>query len=218
MCFSASASFIAGLSLTAVGTISMTRIKKPSQAFFASIPLLFGLQQLCEGFVWLSLTDPDYGAWHNPAKYGFLLFAQIIWPFWIPLSYLRIEPSLKRKQIMQWFLYGGIAISLLLCYRVLFFAAEARIDGCHIAYDIGSTPIMQIATAILYLGTIVIIPFFTTWKWGIILATVNLVSLCITQFFYELYFVSIWCFFAAVQSVLVIMVMREINKNTSPKS
>ena len=101
MCFSASASFIAGITLTAAGVISLKQVQQPSHRFFGAIPLLFGIQQLCEGFVWLSLSDPGFASWHDPAKYGFLFFAQIIWPSWIPIAFRGIEPSPKRKKIMR---------------------------------------------------------------------------------------------------------------------
>jgi len=42
MCFSATASFVAGTSLSAI------------ELPFAMIPLLFGIQQLVEGIIWLT--------------------------------------------------------------------------------------------------------------------------------------------------------------------
>jgi hypothetical protein len=212
MCFSASASFIAGVSLTAAGAVSMSMVKKPSHSFFAAIPLLFGIQQICEGFLWLSFSDPDFASWHTPAKYAFLIFAQVIWPVWIPISFHGIEPSPLRKPVLRYFIYAGIGVTLLLIYRLLFFTAVASIDGCHINYDIASPKFILVLTGILYLLAIVVAPFFSSWTWSKILASVNLASLIITHLFFEVYFVSVWCFFAAAQSVLIIMVMREMKK------
>ncbi|MES2554703.1 MAG: DUF6629 family protein [Bacteroidota bacterium] len=212
MCFSASASFIAGAALTVVGAASMSQVRKPAHYVFASIPLIFGIQQVCEGFVWLSLSGTDFLGWHAFFKYAFLFFAQIIWPFWIPLAFLCIEPSPKRRKIMRYFLFAGIAVTLLLTVRLIFSPAVAEIDGCHIAYKVGTTQAMQIATGILYICSIVVAPFFSSWKMAIILATVNLVSLIITNIFFEVYLVSVWCFFAAVQSVLIFFVMREMKR------
>lgn len=212
MCFSASASFIAGVTLAVVGVASVSQVRKPAHLVFAAMPLFFAIQQICEGFVWLSLSDPDFVRWHSVAKYSFLVFAQIIWPFFIPLAILSIEPNPKRHKIIRYFFLAGITVSIILTCRLLFFPAVAQIDGCHISYDIGASILMQIVTGILYIAAIVISPFFSSWRRVIVLAVVNVVSLVITQVFYEAYLVSVWCFFAAVQSVIVFFVMREMKR------
>ncbi|ASS48951.1 MAG: hypothetical protein A3D31_05550 [Candidatus Fluviicola riflensis] len=214
MCFSASASFIAGAALTVVGVASMSQVRKPAHMIFASLPLIFAIQQICEGFVWLSLSNLTFFWAHTYAKYAFLFFAQIIWPFWIPLAFLSIERVPRRRKIMRYFLFAGIAVSLLLTGRLIFSAAVAEIDGCHIAYKVGTTKAMQVLTGILYICSIVIAPFFSSWRTAIALATVNVVSLLITTLFFEVYLVSVWCFFAALQSVLVFFVMREIRRKS----
>jgi len=212
MCFSANASFIAGAALTVVGVASLSQVRKPAQVLFAAIPLMFAIQQVCEGFVWLSLSDPYFSQWHSFAKYAFLFFAQIIWPTWIPLSYYCIERSPKRRKIIRYFLFGGIVTTLLLTYRLLFMNAVAEINGCHIAYHIEGTTALLIATGILYIGAIVFAPFFSSWKTAFFLASANVLSLLVTQLFFEVYLVSVWCFFAAAQSVLIFFVMREMRR------
>jgi len=218
MCFSANASFIAGATLTVAGAVSISQVRKPSHLLFAVIPLFFGIQQFCEGFLWLSLTGSEFGAWYNPAKYTFLIFAQVIWPFWIPLAFSLIEPSPERKKIMRYFFIGGIIASLLLAYRLIFYTAVANIDGCHIEYDIASPKLLLVLTGILYFGAIVVAPFFSSWKAARWLAAVNVLSLAVTEFFYSVYFVSIWCFFAAAQSVIIIWVMREIRRRRNSEN
>ena len=46
MCFSATASFGASIVLTGIGVASLKQVKEPAQYPFASIPLIFGVQQL----------------------------------------------------------------------------------------------------------------------------------------------------------------------------
>src|SRR5438034_1173375 len=54
MCFSATGSF--GLSgvLGGAGVAALTRNSSPRRALFAALPLLFALQQVIEGVVWLA--------------------------------------------------------------------------------------------------------------------------------------------------------------------
>lgn len=210
MCFSASASFIAGAALTVVGAASISQVRKPQYLAFACMPLMFAIQQIYEGFVWLSLSDPDFVPWHNFSKYAFLFFAQVVWPFFIPFSFYSIERSPERKKILRYFVFAGAAASLIFGFRLFFTDYTAEIDGCHISYEIESSMAIRILAGILYVAAIVIAPFISSWKRSIYLASANVISLVVTHFFFEIYLVSVWCFFAAAQSVLVFYILREI--------
>ena len=61
MCFSATASFTTGLLLLALGTVTLRMAQRPIERPDAAIPLLFGVQQLSEGLVWLGLTGGPPG-------------------------------------------------------------------------------------------------------------------------------------------------------------
>ena len=54
MCFSATASFVAGTSLSVIGIVTLKQAKTKSEIPVAIVPLLFGVQQLVEGIIWLS--------------------------------------------------------------------------------------------------------------------------------------------------------------------
>lgn len=57
MCFSATASFAAGAGLLVVGAITLRQARRRAEMPFAAIPLLFGIQQLIEGALWLTFPD-----------------------------------------------------------------------------------------------------------------------------------------------------------------
>lgn len=59
MCFSTTASFVAGTFLTVIGVASVKKVKGPGQLMFAVIPLVFAVQQFSEGFVWMSLLNSN---------------------------------------------------------------------------------------------------------------------------------------------------------------
>jgi 5-keto 4-deoxyuronate isomerase len=61
-----------------VAAIKKTRHK--SQLLFASIPLLFGVQQLAEGVLWHTLPNPEYANVQRTFTYVYVLFAQTVWP------------------------------------------------------------------------------------------------------------------------------------------
>ena len=100
MCFSPGASFAGGIIISSIGVATIKKVHKPSQLVFASIPLFFGIQQIAEGFLWLTLPSPEYGNVQKFATYIFLIMAQVLWPMMIPLSVLFMEENNKRKRIL----------------------------------------------------------------------------------------------------------------------
>ncbi|MBJ7450464.1 MAG: hypothetical protein JHC71_00100 [Blastococcus sp.] len=90
MCFSATASFTAGTALIAVGAVTLHRAQGRKELPLAAIPLLFGLQQVSEGFLWVGLNNGLAGlqAW---STYIFSLFSHVLWPRFVPLAFLLVE-------------------------------------------------------------------------------------------------------------------------------
>ena len=77
MCFSASASFAGGAIITAIGVMTVRTNRDPSRRLFAAIPLIFGVQQISEGFVWVALQSPGYDLMLSISKYIFLIAALV---------------------------------------------------------------------------------------------------------------------------------------------
>jgi len=86
MCFSATASFGASGVIFVIGAASISRVTKPGQLMLASTPILFSLQQLSEGILWLSLSRPDAVPYQQIAMYIFVIFGQMVWPSEVLLS------------------------------------------------------------------------------------------------------------------------------------
>jgi hypothetical protein len=99
MCFSATASFAAGIFLVTTGIFTLRNVRDRSSIAFASTPVLFGIQQLIEGAVWLSMV-PGSLIPQSVVTYGFVFFSHIFWPFFAPLSIWLIEKHPLRKKIL----------------------------------------------------------------------------------------------------------------------
>ena len=91
MCFSAAASFAAAGVTSVAGGAALRGVQRRSQLLLAAIPLIFAIHQFAEGVLWLGLTQPQHAAWQRPAMFAFLVFAEVVWPFWVPLAVLAIE-------------------------------------------------------------------------------------------------------------------------------
>jgi hypothetical protein len=99
MCFSATASFVAGLSLSAVGIVALRKATRRTEVPFALIPLLFEVQQIIEGMLWLSFRL-DAALLRELMTYAFSVIAQSLWPIYVPFSVGLLEPILWRRNVL----------------------------------------------------------------------------------------------------------------------
>jgi len=83
-------SFAAGAVLLPVGAYCIGQAIRKNWTYLglASVPVLFGIQKISEGFVWLGLQH-DNPAWTHAGGLVFLFFALALWPFWFPLQSAR---------------------------------------------------------------------------------------------------------------------------------
>jgi hypothetical protein len=209
VCFSAEASFAAGIALVPAGIYCLwsAGIKKPSFLGLAVVPLAFGIQQVSEGFVWHALDHGDAGQARAPALV-FLFFALAFWPLWFPFLTAVMEPQLQRKWIFVIF-----SVLATVWFWVLFYPLAAgpesllKIESVNhsIQYDYSGlavyTYVDKAPLRVLYFLTVALPPLLASETWGRIPGLVLGASALLAVLVFDYAFVSVWCFFAAVMSV-----------------
>lgn len=212
MCFSAGASFASGIVISAIGVASVKEVNKPSQRVFAIIPLLFGIQQLAEGCLWLTLSGTDFVIIKKFSTYVFLITAQVLWSWVIPLSVLLMEEEPRRRKILRVMLVIGVALSMYYAFYLFFHKVTSQILDCHILYTTESPESLALPTFILYLA-VTIAPFFvSSIRKMFLLGIVMALSCLLAAVFYKIYLTSVWCFFAAIISIFIYLIVRESKK------
>jgi hypothetical protein len=207
MCFSAEASFVSGTVLSVIGIAAIKKNDKPDQLAFAAIPLIFAIQQFTEGILWLTLPDPNAVVLQKTAMYIFLFFAQVVWPTWVPFAVLTMEKDEKRKKTLRFLLIIGLLVSGYLAVRLIMYPAHAEISGHHVYYELGF-PVSAIRYfGIMYFIATVIPPFLSGKRKMWMLGLAIFVSYLITRMFYENYVISVWCFFSAIISGTILLVL-----------
>ena len=202
MCFSASASFIAGASLLAAGGFTMKKVQRKAELPFAAIPLLFGVQQLIEGVIWLSFSSEV--PLLNPVMTSvYSLFSHVLWPLYVPFAALLLEPVRWRRSALAAFLAAGAAAGLYLLANLFRFPIESRPVGGHIEY---ASPHFYLAPVMAgYLAGTCISMLFSSHKLVNVFGAAALLSFGLAYAIYRQWFISVWCFFAAVLSVIVLL-------------
>ncbi len=206
MCFSVTASFTAGAILSAVGVVTLKKAKTKSAVPFATIPLLFGVQQLVEGAVWLSF---QYSAqiFNQIATYAYLGFAYVLWPILVPLSVGLLETDSHRRNILYAFQFVGLLVGLYLFYFILSNPVSSHIVNKSIGYSMPSQ--YGVFLVVMYLLATCVSPLFSSHRIINILGILATISFAVTYYFYTASYVSVWCFFAAILSIVVYLYFKK---------
>ena len=202
MCFSATANFVGSGVLGAVGAVTLTRVKHRRELLFASLPLLFAIHQFTEGFVWLGLDGILSPAVAHDMGAAFMLYAQGLLPFLLPLSVLLFEPDKKSRQRMLPFLVIGAATTLYILWALTAFPFQVYVRGNSLEYIDQATN--NTAVALLYVIATCGSLFFSKIKMMIIFGAANLVILLAVMAVKRYAFTSLWCAYAAVASVIIL--------------
>ncbi|HEV2396245.1 MAG TPA: DUF6629 family protein [Candidatus Sulfotelmatobacter sp.] len=202
MCFSATANFVGSGVLGAVGVVTFTKVKHRRELLFAALPLLFAIHQFTEGFVWLGLDGVLSPEVAHDMGAAFMLYAQGLLPFLLPLSVLLFEPNVKGRRRMLPFLVLGGGISLYILWALTAFPLELYVRGNSIVYINQATN--NTAVAVLYVIATCGALFFSEIRMMVILGAVNLAILLVVMVVKRYAFTSVWCAYAAVASVIIL--------------
>ena len=212
MCFSAEASFAGGIIISAIGVATVRKIHKPSQIVFASIPLFFGIQQIAEGFLWLTIPNPEYAAIQKFITMFFLVMALVIWPMMIPFSVLFMEEVKKKKRLLWGLLCMGAALSLYYGSCLIFCHVTPEISGFHVQYKNDFPDSVAIFAFTVYLFATIVPLFVSSVKRTYLLGIFMFLSCFISAVFFTQYLTSVWCFFAALISGVIYWILSDSKK------
>jgi hypothetical protein len=201
MCFSATASFATAGLTGAIGIISLLRVTKPRDILLAVVPCIFALQQIVEGSLWLTVATPA-----TPIADGltlvFLLFAEVFWPLYAPVAVLALEPRSGRTRLMLLCLAIGIGVAGYLLSEILGHGHAARLLDGHIVYVTEKKH--SAAFGLAYLAATGLPLVLSSQRAVAGLGVIVLIGCATAYVVYWEALVSVWCFFAAAASVVIL--------------
>ena len=206
VCFSASANFVGSAVLGAIGVATLTEVKHRRELLFGAMPLLFALHQFTEGFVWLGLDHRLPAIVAHDAGAAYVLYAQGLLPFLLPLSVLLIEPTRDRRRRMLGFSILGAVLALYILWGLIAYPVQVSAAPHGVVYlnRISTTTLV----AMLYVTATCGALFFSGFRDLVLLGALNLVGLLIVMLVRRYEFTSIWCAYAAVVSVIIYFFFR----------
>jgi len=210
MCFSATASFTAAAALGAAGAVIVGRSTGYGRTLLplAVFPLLFAAQQAVEGFLWLELPRPEASRLRPVLVHAFQAYAEIFWPVFAPLAALLIEPVRWRRWAIGCCLAMGASLALFLLIKMIQYPYFAFIAGGHIIYrnDYDYPMGIEVPYVLATVGSLLLSSGKAVQLLGIVVLIFFAASFVLTRDAY----ISVWCFFAALASIMVYLHVSDV--------
>jgi uncharacterized protein DUF6629 len=209
MCFSASASFAVSSVLIPAGVYCLYKARRINHYYwvFALYPLVFGIQQAVEGWLWLTLDTPN-GVSTRIAALGFIFFSHFFWLFWLPFSCYLLEKGSKRQLFLIFTVLGGL-YGLSMFIPALLFADWLKISLIHnsISYELKlifdgfmPRPLVRGVYALIVLIPLLLSSQRYIRNFGVMI----FILLVVVAILSTKTFISVWCYFAAILSLYML--------------
>ncbi|PJD92770.1 MAG: hypothetical protein CK424_04095 [Legionella sp.] len=216
MCFSASASFTASAILFPLGLYAVVKSLKsnPSYVLLMCIPILFGIQQFSEGLIWITLhhTNPFLLSW---STWLYLLTAFCIWPIYFPLALYHLESNRQRKKWLLLMVLFGCCLSPLLFMKS--YGAKAQLEHQSITYFIDQALYSEYIFTLCYLLLFLLSSFICSIKSVRLFGILLLLSFLVSSIWFLYAFASVWCYFSAVESLIIVYIATTLKKTQVKK-
>ena len=191
---------LAGM-LLVIGVLTLKKVSHPAELVFASLPLLFGLHQFIQGFVWLGLYHMVSPRTLHIASMLFIFYAQAILPFWVPLAIWLLEPRGPRRQSIAALLVVGGLLMAYVSWGLLRQPTQVFVSHYSLVYFNPHT--RHLWVALIYIlttcGSLILSQSVAIQLFGLL----NLLGLLLVYLIAQYSFTALWCLYAALVSVIL---------------
>ncbi|MGC5345628.1 DUF6629 family protein [Streptomyces sp. DT24] len=194
MCWSATADLVAGTGVAAIGVACVARRHRVRDLPLASLPLLLGAHQIVESLVWRA------GGGSGPATVAWTVIALPLLALWVPLGvWCAAPPGARRRVLVP--LAAGAATAAVLGYVLATRPVTAEVRGHTLGYlvDLPQGGLIVAGYLLATVGSLL----SATDRWLRMLGVLAAVGAVVCVALWRLEFVSTWCAFAAVCSVVL---------------
>jgi hypothetical protein len=205
VCFSAEADLAAAAVIGTVGAVTVTKARTPRDFPLAALPLAFAVHQLVESFVWRDL-DAGRSPATGTAVELYLLFAWVALPVLAPTAILLVEPPGARRRLLAPFVVMGALAGAYLAGPVL--AGDVSAHAAHHTIEYGGASKYADIATVLYVAATCIPPLLSGFRPIVWFGVANLAAVAVIAMIQTEYLTSVWCLWAAVVSVLILVQFR----------
>ncbi len=214
MCLSESVSFAAGGVLVAGGAYASWKAWKINKRYLpiALMPVMAGIQQYMEGYVWMGMNTSDpFMVWWSAM--GFIFFSWFMWPAWIPFCVYALEPpESPRKNVFLYLALAGTSLGLVLYVPHLLNPdwVNVVINKNSLAYE-GTMfldyVIPRWLTYSIYLFLIIVPPLMSTYLHVRLFGLTLIVIVVMISTFLNYAYISFFCLLAGIGTIHLIYII-----------
>jgi hypothetical protein len=214
VCFSPEADFTAGTAVAVVGVQTLRQVRAPHELIIGALPLLFGIHQFVEGFVWLGLRGEVSSGLGSTAREAYIVFAHAVLPAIVPLGFALLEPNRRRARWVWPLAFTGVLLASYLLWQVTAYPVGAQEQAHCIDYTT-HTPNDYLIAALYVVVTCgpALLSSRRYLRWFGLLSLLGLLATAVVRAD-EL--TSLWCLYAAFVSVLVLEQFRRLRATQAP--
>lgn len=211
MCFSPEMDVVAGVLIGAVAVDTLRRVRRPQELPLALLPLVLAVHELVEAFVWWGLQGKVSATIGHRAEWLYLAIAFGVLPVLVPLAVGALEPAARHWRTAGFVAVGGV-VAVLLMAPVVRGPIAAGIEGHHLDYsvDLWHGNSLVVLYVIATCGSMLVSDHDNVRVYGL----VNLVAVAALAWLDQSAFVSLWCLWAGITSVLVNLYVRDASPET----
>ena len=202
MCFSPAADFTVGAVVAGIGVETLRRVRVRRELIVGALPLLFGVHQLVEGFVWLGLRGEVSAGLGDAAKETYIFYAHAVLPVIVPFGFMLLEPDRRRSRWMWPLVCLGLLLGAYLLWQVSAYPVGAQEDARCIDYTT-HTP-NDALIGLLYVIATCGPAMISSRRYLRSFGLVSLAGVIVTALVRVDELTSLWCLYVAMVSVLIL--------------
>lgn len=202
MCFSPQADFVAGAFVAGLGVETLRRVHTRRELIVGALPLLFGIHQLVEGFVWLGLRGRVSAGLGDAAKLLYIVYAHAVLPAIVPVGFMLLEPDRRRSGWMLPLACLGAGLGVYLLWQVTAYPVGAQQQARCVDYTT-HTPNDALIGLLYVIATCgpALISSRRYLRW---FGLVSLAGVIVTALVRVDELTSLWCLYVAIVSALIL--------------
>jgi hypothetical protein len=213
MCYSAEADLVTGIVVGGAGIDALRHVRHRREIALAVLPVVFGAHQAVETMVWWGLDGHVPAGLGEAAMWVYLVVAFLL-PAIVPLAIRSIEPDPLRRRMVVPFAVLGTIVTVILLVELLSGPVAARVAGRYIEYGVTLEYGGQV-TALYVIATCV--PLLLSSRGTIVVfGILNLTAVAVLAWLLATGVISLWCAWAAVTSIVIVIHLRTAETNRSP--
>ncbi|MDQ3155226.1 MAG: hypothetical protein M3Q98_00630 [Actinomycetota bacterium] len=214
MCFSPEADIVSGVAIGALAVDTLRHHPARENLPLAMLPAVFAAHGLIEAFVWFAGRGQVSDTIGTPATYAYLTIAFGVLPTLLPYAVRAREPSGVRRNALTLLLFIGLAVSATLLWATFNGPVTATLHDHFIRYRVG-IPGVTLVTAACALATCAA-ALLSSSREIVAFGVLNVVAVSLLAWLNVGALTSLWCGWAAIASLAIVLMVRKDGKKDSP--